>query len=225
MANAWGQDMRLLPLLLTACATTALPPPSQPAGGPRGLRASEHREVAHDQDELAREQRSFPVRSQLVPGDPTTGPRPMPWFRSWDPAADHERRARVHRSEAAALEADHADACGARELSQVVTSPLTRHRMGGWNTSAGVVVYLRPQAGTADTLLADLRCHRAWMMLAPTGTMDDCPLDLPGVRVDARGDEGSITLVISVADPKLVPELQRRVAKQAEQPREAQHEH
>jgi hypothetical protein len=54
------------------------------------------------------------------------------------------------------------------------------------------------------------------MMLAPATTMDDCPLDLPGLLVDARGDGGGITLVITVENRTLVPELQRRIAKELE---------
>lgn len=129
----------------------------------------------------------------------------------------------MHRSEAAALEAAYAEACGTRELKKVIGSPLVRHRAGGWNTSTGVIVYLSPLAGTAETLLGDLKCHRAWMMLAPAGGMDNCPLDLPGLHIDARGDEGGITLVVTVSNPKLVFELQRRVAKQAEEAGQIEH--
>ncbi len=60
------------------------------------------------------------------------------------------------------------------------------------------------------------------MMLAPTGTTNGCALDLPGLHVDARGDDRVITLVVSVDDPTLVFELQRRVAVEAEQGR---HQH
>jgi len=56
-----------------------------------------------------------------------------------------------------------------------------------------------------------MKCHRAAMMLAPSG-MEDCPLDLPNVVLDARGDTDGITVSITVRDPKLVPELQRRAA-------------
>ncbi len=217
--------MRLFPLLLVACATTPLAPARAPQeGGPRGLHANEHREAAREHDEIARQQRAYARVYPMTPGDPMTTPQIAPWYRNWDTATDHERLAQIHRSEAAALEAEYAEACGTRELKKIVGSPLTRHRTGGWNTSTGVIVYLSPLAGSPEALLADLRCHRAWMMLAPAGSMDDCPLDLPGLRIDARGDEGAITLVLSVADQKLVPELQRRVARQAEQGTHERHE-
>lgn len=217
--------MRLFPLLLVACATGPIETPKTPQpGGPRGLHASEHRDAAREHDEIARQQRSYPRLYPLTPGDPTTTPQLPTWYRTWDVAADHERLARIHRSDAAAIEAAYAEACGTRDLQKIVGSPLTRHRLGDWNTSTGAVVYLSPLAGSADALLADLRCHRAWMMLSPTGTMDDCPLDLPGLHIDARGDERAITLVITVTDPKLVPELQRRIARQAEHTSHERHE-
>jgi hypothetical protein len=191
-------------LLLTACATTAPPPPQ---GGPRGLRASEHRDAAHRHDELARQAWRFPdVVASPGPGAPT-----IPWTRSWRPDADHDRLAAVHRGKAAELEAAFDEACGARASEEVSISPLQRYGLGGWNTSTGVIVYLRPDAGPADRLLANLRCHRAWMMLAPTD-MDACPLDLPGLQLDVRGDAEGITLALAVDDPKLVSELQRRAA-------------
>ncbi len=204
--------MRMFPLiLLAACATTA---PRPPQGGPRGLHANQHRDVARDYDERAREEHSFPVSTALKPGDPDV---PPVWYRSWNTSRDYERLARVHRSEAAALEAAYAEACGTRELKKIVGSPLMRHRVGGWNTSTGVVVYLSPTAGTPEVLVADLKCHRAWMMLAPAGGMDNCPLDLPDLQVDARGDQAGVTLVITSREPSVVFELQRRVAKQVEE--------
>jgi hypothetical protein len=40
--------------------------------------------------------------------------------------------------------------------------------------------------------------------------MDDCPLDLPGLTLDVRGDDEGITVLIGIGDPKLVAELHRR---------------
>jgi len=191
-------------VLVAACATTTT---ATPKGGPRGLRASDHLDLAAQHDALAKQ--SWPDRTMLAQPGGADVPVAMPWYRSWDAGGDHERRAAEHRSQAAALEADYDAACAGREDANV--SPLVRYGLGAWPTKTGVVVYLAPAAGTPDALEAALRCHRAWMMLAPAG-MDDCPLDLPGLQVDARGDTDGITLVMSVADPKLVPELQRRAA-------------
>ena len=190
-------------ILLSACA--ASPTPS-PKGGPRGLRASEHLDVARQHEEEATTAWRWPdvVRS----GSGSSG---VPWFRSWDTGAEHERLAAVHRSKSDELQAQYEDACGTRSTTEVTVSPLQRYGISGWNTSAGVIVYLSPDVGSPDKLLADMQCHRAWMMLAPAG-MDDCPLDLPGIQLDARGDREMITVSIVIRDPKLVAELQRRAA-------------
>jgi hypothetical protein len=139
----------------------------------------------------------------------------IPWTRSWDTGEEQARLAAIHRSKAAELQASYEEACGARPMEQVSVSPLHRFAVGGWNTSNGVIMYLARDAGAPDQLLADMKCHRAWMMLAPAG-MEDCPLDLPGVQVDAHGDADGITVSIAIRDPNLVEELQRRAAHELE---------
>lgn len=200
----------LLLLALAACATSPTPAPK---GGPRGLRASDHLDRARDHDELARDHRTLPTAPMMTPGSLETA-TPAPWLRTWDTSAEHERLARIHRSEAAGIQAAYDEACRDRSGTDVTVSPLTRFGGTSWPTRTGVIVYL-DKVESPDALLTDLRCHRAWMMLAPAG-MDDCALDLPGLVLDARGDRDGVTLVITVSAPKLVPELQRRVAKQLE---------
>ncbi|MBL9019177.1 MAG: hypothetical protein JNL83_33620 [Myxococcales bacterium] len=186
-------------LLLGACAASPRPAPQ---GGPRGLRASEHVDLARDYDEQARASHHWPDAGDR--GD-------MRWARTWDSGAEHERLAAIHRGKAAQLHAAYEEACGARSVDDIAVSPLQRWGTGGTNTPNGVLVYLDARAGGPDKLLADLRCHRAWMMLAPAG-MEACPLDLAGLVIDARGDSDGIVVSLSVRDPKLVPELQRRAA-------------
>ena len=103
------------------------------------------------------------------------------------------------------------EACGARSSSEVATSPIVRYGVGGSPTADGVVLYLSPQAGSPDHLMAELKCHRAWMRLAPAN-MEMCPLDLAGLLVDASGSAEGITLTLTVRDRSLIPELQRRAA-------------
>ncbi|MDX2091580.1 MAG: hypothetical protein SFX73_27215 [Kofleriaceae bacterium] len=194
----------LLAILLASCAT---PTTMAPKGGPRGLRASEHLDVARGHDDAARDATRWPSAGSTASGEISF----TPWFRSWDTTTEHERLAQVHRSKAAALQAVFAEECGPEASADIAVSPLQRYGTGGWNTSTGVIVYLSRAAGDPERLLAALKCHRAWMMLAPTD-MDDCPLDLPGLQLDARGDGEGVTLSISVRDPALVPELQRRTA-------------
>lgn len=194
-------------LLLAACGS---PPPVTNAGGPRGLRATEHMDEARRQDELAREKGSFPDTRSAGPTDPPVGV----WVRSWD-TTDHSRLAQIHRSEANAMNAEYEEACAGLSGEDIRVSPLQRFGVGGWNTTTGAIVYLSPDAGPPERLLALLRCHRAWMMLGPSD-MSDCPLDLPGLAVDARGDANGVTVSMIVRDAKLVGELQRRAAKDLE---------
>lgn len=197
--------MRSLALiLLTACATVS----PAPKGGPRGLRASEHLESARQHEELA-------TQAHVQPPLATYEVGATPWIRSWDTAAEHERLAAIHKSKAAELYAAYEEACGDRSIAEVAVSPLRRYAIGGWNTSVGVILYLSPSAGAPDELLAAMKCHRAWMMLEPAG-MDDCPLDLTGIQLDARGDRTVITVSLVVGDPKLVDELHRRAGHELE---------
>lgn len=190
-------------IVLSSCATTPLPA-AKP--GPRGLHANEHLNVARSHEEIANQASRWPDEAS-----PGTGGAGIHWVRAWDTTEEHRRIAETHRSKAAQIEAAYAEACGDRPLETVSISPLQRYATGSWNTTTGVIVYLSPAAGDPDHLLADLKCHRAWMMLAPAG-MEACPLDLPGLALDARGDAGGITVSLIVRDATLVPELQRRAA-------------
>ena len=139
----------------------------------------------------------------------------VPWVRSWDSIAEHQRIAALHRGKANELEIAYEEACGSRSPEEIAMSPLARYAIGGSPTATGVILYLSPGAGEPDKLLADLVCHRAWMMLAPSD-MDDCPLDLPGIALDVRGEPDGITVSIVVHNATLVGELQRRAAKELE---------
>jgi hypothetical protein len=209
--------MRLvfITVLSAACATTNTA--STPAGGPRGLRASEHLQVAAQHDGQAHSREGWADGSAFrAPGSESRDqPVPMPWYRSWNAGAEHERMAAIHRSEAAQLEASYDEACRGLTASQASISPLKRYAVGGWPTTNGMILYLSALAGGPDELLAVMKCHRAFMMLAPAD-MDDCPLDLPGLALDARGTAEGITVSLSVTDLHLVPELKRRATLELE---------
>ncbi len=180
--------------------------------GPRGLLADQHLSIASREDSRAEELTRWPdtrpgpdgttVNQQLAAGS---------WFGTWDTAADHRRLSQIHRSAAAQLQAEYAEACGETPTEVVSVSPLHRYAVGGSPIADGTVMLLSPDAGPPDRLLAAMRCHRAWMMLGHTD-MEACPLDLPGLQVSARGDENGIELTLTVRDPVLVPELRRRAA-------------
>ena len=203
-------------LLLAACASAPSAPPQAP--GSRGLRASQHIESAREHDEMARQNASYP---DTRPDDGTGRVDQMllatPWTRRWDSSEDHLRMAQVHRSAAAQINDEFAQACDGRSEADITLSPLVKYGIGGSPTEDGVVIYLRPEAGPADKLMGDMRCHRAWMMLQPLSTMDLCPLDLDGLSVEARGGKEGVTVTLHVKDRALVPELQKRAAHDLEQ--------
>jgi hypothetical protein len=195
-------------LLLAACAA---PRPEPQAPGSRGPHASEHLQMADEHEEVARQQAMYPDTrpdatgrtDQLLVG--TTS------YHTWDTVQDQQRAAAAHRSEAQAIHAAYQEACGDRSTSEVAASPIVKFGIGGQPTKEGAIVYLSAEAGPPDRLMADLKCHRAWMRLAPAN-MDACPLDLAGLRVSATATPDGIALTLTVSDPKLIPELQRRVA-------------
>lgn len=199
--------MRRLSLLCLVAACGASSTTEQP--GPRGLRADQHLAVASREDQRADDITHWPQ----TPTDPTQpGDQRLitTWFGTWDTAAEHRRLAQVHRSQAAQIEAEYERACGDASHATVSVSPLQRYGLGGSEVPGGVLVLLSRDAGPPDRLLSAMRCHRAWMMLGRTD-MDDCPLDLDGLQVSARGDDQGISLTITVPEAK-VDELRRRTA-------------
>lgn len=198
----------ILLCLVAACAA----PIASEKPGPRGLRADQHLGIASREDDRAEDLTRWPDARPGPDGTNMDQERAAgTWFGTWDTAAEHRRLAQIHRSAAAQLQADYEEACGEMPAEIVSISPLQRYAVGGGPTTNGTLALLSPDAGPPDRLLAMMRCHRAWMMLSPT-RMDDCPLDLPGLQVSARGDTSGIELTITVNDPALVEELRRRAA-------------
>lgn len=191
--------------LLATCSGPAprhAPPPS------RGLRSGQHLDTAAEESRRSHELTSWPDRrsTQDSSGQVAAGT----WYRSFDTPQARAHSAQAHRAEAAALQAEYDEACRDRPFADVSMSPLQRYGKGGTTTTEGVLVFLSAYAGEPDSLMAEIRCHRAWMMIAPPAAMDACPLDLPGLHVKASGDASGVTVEISISDPALVPELQRR---------------
>jgi hypothetical protein len=200
-------------LLCLAAACGASSTTEQP--GPRGLRADQHLAVAAREDERADETTRWPQTRSDDPSQPADQRLIGTWFGTWDTATEHRRLALLHRSSAAQLEAEYEQACGDTPGAVASVSPLQRYGIGGSEVPDGVLVLLSGAAGPPDRLLSEMRCHRAWMMLGRT-LMDDCPLDLAGLRVSARGDDHGIALTITVVDPAQVAELRRRAAHELE---------
>lgn len=207
--------------VLLGCSCASAPKPATTPPGSRGMRASEHFDAARQQDELAQQALAYPDVRAGGMGRIEETPFAIPWARTWDSRVDHERLAQTHRSVASQLQAEYDGACRGRSAATISTSPVARFAIGGTPTADGTTIYLSAEAGAPDRLLADMRCHRAWMMLAPSG-MDDCPLDLADIHVTARGTLEEIEVTITVSDPSLIRELQRRAARELEH---AEHEH
>lgn len=196
--------------VLAACGASHL----EEKPGPRGLRADQHLAIASREDDRAAALTQWPESRGARPESANPADQLVTggvWFGSWDTVSEHHKQAQYHREAAAQLEAEYEQACGDASGESVSVSPLERYGIGGSPVPGGTLVLLSPEAGPPDKLLSAMRCHRAWMMLGRTD-MDDCPLDLPGIRVDARGDANGIELTITVADPQLVGELRRRAA-------------
>lgn len=206
--------MRLAVLAtLAACSQSVPPKPTSPAS--RGLRADQHLDAAREHARRAQELTRWPDARRNDVGrydDPNSGL----WYRAFDQAKDERRMSDIHRGKAAEIQAEYDAACAGIEPASIRVSPLTRFGVGGTPTEDGVIVYLAPDAGPADRLLTELRCHRAWMMLSENAGMASCPLDLPGLRVEAHGDPKGISVQLHVRDPKLVPELQHRAEHELE---------
>lgn len=195
--------MRVIGLGLVVALGCGSAPPPAPA--PREMRASEHRDAATlhaaRAAELARLSDALGGGQREKLDDPATGL----WFRS----LEEERQAHEHLVEAAALHTEFEERCGALAPAQIVVSPLQRSSIGWLRKPDGIVVLLATEAGPPERLLQELRCHRAWMRLGEAAE-DKCPLELPGIDLVAYGDRTGISVEITLSDPALVAELQRR---------------
>jgi len=209
----------LTALALAACSPA--PSPQRPVHpGSRGLHADEHLDAAREHERRAQELARWP-ETRTAGSGAFDAPQGGLWYRRWDTADEEAKLAASHRGAAADLHAQYEEACGSEPAEKISISPLQRYGIGGTNIDDGVLIFLRAEAGRPDALLKDIRCHRAWMMLSESG-MGDCPLDLTGINVVAHGDTNGVSVSITVKDPKLVPELQRRAAHDLEA---ASHQH
>lgn len=212
MDLAVDRGMRFLSFaLLAACASTT--PQERTTPGTRGMRADAHLQAARAHEARAAELSRFPEMQRDAAG--FDNPAGGLWYRAWDTAVEERRSAEHHRSEAARLQAAYEDACADVPREDITVSPFQRYGVGGVSSADGVVIMLDKAAGPPARLLAAMRCHRAWMMLYEAG-MEDCPLDLAGIKVEAYGDESGISVEINATSPEVTRELQRRTAKDLE---------
>jgi len=142
-----------------------------------------------------------------------------PWYYYWDPALDHLDLADGHAKAAATLEADYEASCllVARGLEAI--SPMELYATGSAPLDNGVVVHLMAAAGPPDMLLAELRCHRAWLRLAPRPGAADNVLMLDGLLIVVHATSEVVEVMFTVGDRALVPELRRRTQATVERAR------
>lgn len=201
----------LILIVLAGCGSASTSSPRRPPGS-RGLRADAHLDAAREHERRTEELARWPDARNRGTFDAPSGGL---WFRAWGETtpAEHARLVETHRSQAAQLQAAYDEAC--RDVEQPAISPLRRYAIGGTPTPDGMIAFLSPDAGPPDRLRAAIQCHRASMMLGQAD-MDDCPLDLAGIKVEAYGDATGISVELKLLDRDLVPELQRRAARELE---------
>lgn len=147
--------------------------------------------------------------------DPNSSLYYVPW--ELDTVEQQRWRAGVRRGEVGQIYAAFDEACANVAPDRVRVSPLRRDGIGGTPTADGVIVLLDPDAGAPERVLAELRCHRAWMMLSDPGSGEsESPLDLPNLQLQAYGDRTGVSVDMRVTDRTLVAELQRRAASELE---------
>ena len=211
-------------LRLSLCAAFVLcsgPEPQRPRTS-RGPTADEHLESAQGHEDLANDLASWPDPTQFESRfhdiRPFWEPEPGVWYYpiAFETTPKQMFDARVQNAQAAQIQSAFEVACANVAADRIRSSPLQRYGEGGTPLADGVAVILAPDAGSPDRVAEELRCHRAWAMLSRVPGMEDDPLDLPGLRVRMQDDPKGITLELRVTDPVLVPELQRRTARELE---------
>lgn len=203
--------------VLGACATTA-------GTRPDDMTASEHRREARRHDRIA--QRAPYVRNNYFGGyfGVSSWGHPLggsywnhgfyPWSYTWSPdwniGAAHTGEAEQHDVAADVLEKRYRDACSIVAADSAPQPPLDRYVRAVTPTEEGVVLRLSADAGPPDVLLAEIRCHIAWMQLAsrPKTTRD--LTGVAGVQYTARAEADSIVVTITANDANAIAELRRR---------------
>lgn len=133
-----------------------------------------------------------------------------PWSYSWNSGADHLEESDDHLAAAETLEKRYRDACALVSHDAESGSPLDRFAVAAEPLPSGVRVRATREAGPPDLMLAELRCHHAWLSIELRPGSENDVSSLAGVdyRVEAAQDEVIVTLTAS--DPATVAELQRR---------------
>lgn len=168
---------------------------------PEDMTAQEHREAAGAQDELA-QQAPFLRRREAGRW----------WAFSWDSGNEHRAARDAHLGAAETLEARYRAACKGLPIAAESVSPLERDVLETTPSDQGVVVTLSADAGPAETVLAEIRCHWSWLQLEPRVGADDDVVAIDGLVYEAVLRDEVLEVTVTAPDADALVELQRRAA-------------
>lgn len=145
-----------------------------------------------------------------APRGPGYGYGSYPWYYAWNPDTEHRELAEAHDAAAERLEAQFDRACAQIPRGLEAESPLDTFTVAVSPMPGGVVFHLAEGAGPPDDVLAQLRCHHAWLMLAPRPGAGDEPLLVAGTSWMTHSGHDGIEVMATVADERERGELARR---------------
>lgn len=138
---------------------------------------------------------------------PYNGQSWYPWYYYWDPNSEHQQLEAARISDAIELEY-HAACAGIPETAQA-RSPLDMYAVESTRLRDGVIVRLDVDAGPPEVLLVSMRCHRAWLRLAPREAASQDMIAVAGVKVVVHAGRDGIEVMFSNGEAA-VAELDRR---------------
>jgi len=181
---------------------------------PGDMTAAEHTAAAREHSEQVTGMRSHPYYPGPYYGNSWGygyGYGSYPWHYSWDPDEEHRSLAAAHRDAAEQLKLEYEAACtliprglDARSPLELATSTSPFDR--------GVVFHLSEQAEPPEVVLTRIRCHRAWLQLAPNDAAADSPLLVEGVTWMTHAGARGVELMATARDDRGRAELARRAA-------------
>jgi hypothetical protein len=191
----------IAPVMALAVTSACAGPRATGAGTrPDDMTADEHRVSARRHDEIGRQ------------GPYLRGRAWAPWTYSWDPATEHLAERDAHLAAAETLETRYRKACADVPVGAESGSPLSGRAISASPIDGGVLLLLDPAAGPPDQVLAEIRCHRAWLVLEDRPGLADDVVALDHVRYSAQVRDEAIELRVTARSKDQVEELRRRAS-------------
>lgn len=135
-----------------------------------------------------------------------------PWYYSWDPDEEHRALAAAHRDAAEQLKLEYEVACTLIPRGLEARSPLDAFTTSTSPFDHGIVFQLSEQAGPPEVVLAQIRCNRAWLKLAPSDAAANSPLLVEGVTWNAHAVANGVEVTATARDDHGRAEFVRRAA-------------